>query len=345
MQPRSIGRTAQICRHAALHCRFRGRGAINVGEAAVLASSAARLGPFMAAQQIARAGDCRKSTGGKTKRRLARAVCLALTSLDRDQNGRSQRPARHVPVLLGRDAGGARGASGRRLSRRHLRRRRLQPRDPRGRRRPRARPRSRPGRRSRAGAAWPPQRPGSRCSRAASATWRLTSPRAGVQRLDGIVLDLGLSSDQLDDPARGFSFAADGPLDMRMSRQGLSAAELVNEADEATLATILDRYGEERAARRIAARDRRARAGARRSRGPASSPPWSPARSAVTAAGSIPRRAPSRRCASTSTTSWASWSARSPRPSACSRRRPAGGGRLPLARGSPGQAVPRRARR
>jgi 16S rRNA (cytosine1402-N4)-methyltransferase len=75
---------------------------------------------------------------------------------------------------------------------------------------------------------------------------------AGVQRLDGIVLDLGLSSVQLDDPSRGFSFAADGPLDMRMSRQGLSAAELVNEADEAALATILYRYGEERAARRIA---------------------------------------------------------------------------------------------
>ena len=75
---------------------------------------------------------------------------------------------------------------------------------------------------------------------------------AGVQRLDGIVLDLGLSSVQLDDPSRGFSFAADGPLDMRMSRQGLSAAELVNEIDEATLATILYRYGEERAARRIA---------------------------------------------------------------------------------------------
>jgi 16S rRNA (cytosine1402-N4)-methyltransferase len=75
---------------------------------------------------------------------------------------------------------------------------------------------------------------------------------AGTARLDGIVLDLGLSSMQLDDPARGFSFAADGPLDMRMSGQGQSAAELVNEADEATLATILYRYGEERAARRIA---------------------------------------------------------------------------------------------
>ena len=75
---------------------------------------------------------------------------------------------------------------------------------------------------------------------------------AGVARLDGIVLDLGLSSDQLEDPERGFSFAADGPLDMRMSGQGISAAELVNQADETTLADILYRYGEERAARRIA---------------------------------------------------------------------------------------------
>ncbi len=75
---------------------------------------------------------------------------------------------------------------------------------------------------------------------------------AGVARLDGIVLDLGLSSDQLEDPERGFSFAADGPLDMRMSSHGISAAELVNQADETTLANLLYRYGEERAARRIA---------------------------------------------------------------------------------------------
>lgn len=74
----------------------------------------------------------------------------------------------------------------------------------------------------------------------------------GVRDLDGIVLDLGLSSMQLDDPARGFSFAADGPLDMRMAEGGVSAAEVVNGADEASLATILWRYGEERASRRIA---------------------------------------------------------------------------------------------
>ena len=75
---------------------------------------------------------------------------------------------------------------------------------------------------------------------------------AGALQLDGIVLDLGLSSTQLDDPARGFSFMADGPLDMRMSGSGRSAADLVNEADEAALANLLYRYGEEPAARRIA---------------------------------------------------------------------------------------------
>lgn len=76
--------------------------------------------------------------------------------------------------------------------------------------------------------------------------------KEGVDRLDGIVLDLGMSSPQLDDPARGFSFAADGPLDMRMAAHGMSAADVVNSADEASLADILYHYGEERAARRIA---------------------------------------------------------------------------------------------
>ncbi len=70
--------------------------------------------------------------------------------------------------------------------------------------------------------------------------------------LDGVVLDLGVSSMQLDQAARGFSFAKDGPLDMRMSQQGESAADLVNTADESTLADILYNYGEERASRRIA---------------------------------------------------------------------------------------------
>lgn len=73
-----------------------------------------------------------------------------------------------------------------------------------------------------------------------------------AQDLDGIVLDLGVSSMQLDRSRRGFSFQKDGPLDMRMSQDGLSAADLVNEADEAVLADILYHYGEERASRRIA---------------------------------------------------------------------------------------------
>lgn len=70
--------------------------------------------------------------------------------------------------------------------------------------------------------------------------------------LDGVVLDLGVSSMQLDQAARGFSFLRDGPLDMRMSQQGDSAADLVNSADEAHLADILYLYGEEHASRRIA---------------------------------------------------------------------------------------------
>lgn len=70
--------------------------------------------------------------------------------------------------------------------------------------------------------------------------------------LDGVVLDLGVSSMQLDQAARGFSFAKDGPLDMRMAQAGTSAADLVNTATEETLADILFHYGEERASRRIA---------------------------------------------------------------------------------------------
>ncbi|MFN6979241.1 MAG: 16S rRNA (cytosine(1402)-N(4))-methyltransferase RsmH [Gemmobacter sp.] len=70
--------------------------------------------------------------------------------------------------------------------------------------------------------------------------------------LDGVVLDLGVSSMQLDEADRGFSFLRDGPLDMRMGGQGTSAADIVNSADEARLADILYHYGEERAARRIA---------------------------------------------------------------------------------------------
>ena len=72
------------------------------------------------------------------------------------------------------------------------------------------------------------------------------------QSLDGVVLDLGVSSMQLDMAERGFSFMKDGPLDMRMGDTGVSAADLVNDASETQLADILFHYGEERAGRRIA---------------------------------------------------------------------------------------------
>jgi 16S rRNA (cytosine1402-N4)-methyltransferase len=75
----------------------------------------------------------------------------------------------------------------------------------------------------------------------------------GAEAVDAIVADLGMSSFALDDPARGFSFRFDGPLDMRMDRsQPLRAYDLVNEETEADLANLLQHWGEERAARRIA---------------------------------------------------------------------------------------------
>ncbi|MBR9836256.1 16S rRNA (cytosine(1402)-N(4))-methyltransferase RsmH [Salipiger thiooxidans] len=73
-----------------------------------------------------------------------------------------------------------------------------------------------------------------------------------VSGADGVVLDLGVSSMQLDIAERGFSFQKDGPLDMRMEQAGESAAELVKRLDETTLADVLYTYGEERASRRIA---------------------------------------------------------------------------------------------
>lgn len=76
---------------------------------------------------------------------------------------------------------------------------------------------------------------------------------AGFGRVDGVVLDLGVSSMQIDQPGRGFSFRFDGPLDMRMDNaSGQSAADLVNVAREEDLANIIYRYGEERLSRRIA---------------------------------------------------------------------------------------------
>lgn len=78
----------------------------------------------------------------------------------------------------------------------------------------------------------------------------------GIAQVHGIALDLGVSSFQLDDPSRGFSFRIDGPLDMRMEGQGPdagpSAADVVNSAEEAALADILYNFGDERKSRRIA---------------------------------------------------------------------------------------------
>jgi 16S rRNA (cytosine1402-N4)-methyltransferase len=74
----------------------------------------------------------------------------------------------------------------------------------------------------------------------------------GLTDIDGVVLDIGVSSMQLDDAARGFSFRFDGPLDMRMGDTGVSAADLLATASADELADILFRYGEERASRRIA---------------------------------------------------------------------------------------------
>lgn len=82
----------------------------------------------------------------------------------------------------------------------------------------------------------------------------------GVTSVAGVALDLGVSSMQLDTPQRGFSFRHDGPLDMRMSESGPSAADVVNAAPEGELADILFAYGEERQARRIARAIVRARA-------------------------------------------------------------------------------------
>jgi 16S rRNA (cytosine1402-N4)-methyltransferase len=74
----------------------------------------------------------------------------------------------------------------------------------------------------------------------------------GIGLVDAIALDIGVSSMQLDRAERGFSFQADGPLDMRMSKSGLTAAEFLNSADEADIARVLRDYGEEPRARAIA---------------------------------------------------------------------------------------------
>ncbi len=74
----------------------------------------------------------------------------------------------------------------------------------------------------------------------------------GEEQVDGVTMDIGVSSMQLDQAGRGFSFQSDGPLDMRMSQEGPSAADFLNEADEAAIADVIYRYGDEPKSRRIA---------------------------------------------------------------------------------------------
>lgn len=78
------------------------------------------------------------------------------------------------------------------------------------------------------------------------------APQTLGEKVDGVLLDLGVSSPQLDEAARGFSFQADGPLDMRMSSDGETAAELIERLAEEELADVIYQYGEERFSRRIA---------------------------------------------------------------------------------------------
>ncbi len=75
---------------------------------------------------------------------------------------------------------------------------------------------------------------------------------AGVAQVDGIAMDIGVSSMQLDQAERGFAFSADGPLDMRMSQEGESAADFLNTASDSQIADVLYEYGEERQSRRVA---------------------------------------------------------------------------------------------
>ena len=76
--------------------------------------------------------------------------------------------------------------------------------------------------------------------------------KQGINHVDGVMFDLGVSSPQIDDPDRGFSFRLDGPLDMRMESEGATAADFINEAPEEEIADVIFQYGDERYSRRIA---------------------------------------------------------------------------------------------
>ena len=130
----------------------------------------------------------------------------------------------------------------------------------------------------------------------------------GIEKINGALLDLGVSSHQLDDAARGFSYRADAPLDMRMSQEGETAADLVNTESREELARILRDYGEEPLPGRSRARSwRRGRRPPLKQRfsWPISWPV--PCRLRSGAKTRTPRGARSRRCALRSTMSWTLW--------------------------------------
>ena len=157
----------------------------------------------------------------------------------------------------------------------------------------------------------------------------------------GILFDLGVSSPQLDDPARGFSFRADGPLDMRMDpTSGEPVSAWLARAGEPEIREVIATLGEERFARRIAAAIVAARATRSRSRARCSSPNSWRAPCARASPARIPRRARSRRCACTSTTSSASSNAAlAGALELLARRRPARRHQFPFARRPHRQAV------
>ncbi len=94
--------------------------------------------------------------------------------------------------------------------------------------------------------------PGSIICRGNFSQMKELAAQKGIERVDGVLLDIGVSSHQLDTPERGFSYHSDAPLDMRMSQEGPTAADLVNELSWQQLAEIISRYGEDRSAVRIA---------------------------------------------------------------------------------------------
>ena len=130
----------------------------------------------------------------------------------------------------------------------------------------------------------------------------------GIEKINGALLDLGVSSHQLDDAARGFSYRADAPLDMRMSQQGETAADLVNTASREEISRILRDYGEEPYAWQIAGHivePARRPPSRRLCSWPTSWPV--PCRLRSGARTRILRGARFRRCVSRSTTSWMLW--------------------------------------